>query len=93
MVKSAGQYFCFPRLLNQNRNNLSTVTKEGFAYLSMIKRKSKITAKQDHLRMNVALDQTIILGQQIFLDHRSKNLDDTICLSFSPLVAGTGLWS
>ena len=71
MVKSAGQYFCFSRLLNQNQNNLSTVTKEGFAYLSMIKRKSKITAKQDHLRMNVALDQTIILGQQIFLDHRS----------------------
>ena len=27
--------------------------------------------RQDHLRMNVALDQTIILGLQIFLDHRS----------------------
>ena len=39
--------------------------------------------KQDHLRMNVAPDQTIILGPQIFLDHRSfssidqKNLDVT----------------
>ena len=38
--------------------------------------------KQDHLRMNVAPDQTIILGLQILLDHRSlssidkKNLDE-----------------
>ena len=27
--------------------------------------------KQDHLKMNVAPDQTIILGLRIFLDHRS----------------------
>ena len=30
--------------------------------------------KQDHLRMNVALDQTIISGRQIFFDHRSLSL-------------------
>ena len=30
--------------------------------------------KQDHLRMNVAPDQTIILGLQIFSDHRSLSL-------------------
>ena len=37
--------------------------------------------KQDHLRMNVAPDRTIILGLQIVLDHRSLSsigrLDDT----------------
>ena len=36
--------------------------------------------EQDHLRMNVAPDQTIILSLQTFLDHRSlsskKNLDE-----------------
>ena len=32
--------------------------------------------KQDHLRMNIAPDQTIILGIQIFLDHRSLSLID-----------------
>ena len=34
------------------------------------------TSKQDHLRMNIAQDQTIILGIQIFLDHRSLSLID-----------------
>ena len=34
----------------------------------------KIKHKRDHLRMNVAPDQTIILGLQIFLDHRSSCL-------------------
>ena len=29
--------------------------------------------EQDHLRMNVAPDQTIIQGLQIFLDHRSSS--------------------
>ena len=44
--------------------------------------KPKVPAKQDHIRMNVAPDQTIILGLQIYLDHRSlssidkRNLDD-----------------
>ena len=34
--------------------------------------KSKSTnIEQDHLRMNLAPDRTIILGLQIFLDHRS----------------------
>ena len=28
--------------------------------------------------MNIAPDQTIILSLQIFLDHRSLNLDDTL---------------
>ena len=32
--------------------------------------------KQDHLRMNVARDRTIILGLQIFLDHRSLSSID-----------------
>ena len=32
--------------------------------------------KQDHLRMNVAPDQIIILGVWIFLDHRSLSLID-----------------
>ena len=32
---------------------------------------SENESKQDHLRMNVSLDQTIIFGWQIFLDHRS----------------------
>ena len=30
-----------------------------------------LSPKQDHLRMNVALDRTIMLGVQIVLDHRS----------------------
>ena len=30
----------------------------------------QLDSEQDHLRMNVAPDQTIMLGQQIFLDHR-----------------------
>ena len=34
-------------------------------------RRTFVDIKQDHLRMNVAPDQTIILGRQIFLDHRS----------------------
>ena len=34
------------------------------------------TSKQDHLRMNIAPDQTIIFGIQIFLDHRSLSLID-----------------
>ena len=32
--------------------------------------------KRDHLRMNVAPDQTIILGLQIVLDHSSLSLID-----------------
>ena len=32
---------------------------------------SGVGLKQDHLRVNVAPDQTIILGLRIFLDHRS----------------------
>ena len=32
--------------------------------------------EQDHLRMNVSPDQTIILGLQIFLDHRSSRTID-----------------
>ena len=40
--------------------------------------------QQDHLRMNVAPDQTIILGLEIILDHRSKNLNDYV-LYFSLL--------
>ena len=31
----------------------------------------KFPLQQDHLRMKVAPDQAIILGLQIFLDHRS----------------------
>ena len=31
--------------------------------------------KQDHLRMNVAPDQTIIIGLHIFLGHRSLSQD------------------
>ena len=35
--------------------------------------------KKDHRRMNVALDHTMILGQQIFLDHRSfRSIDQKI---------------
>ena len=40
--------------------------------------------KQDHLRMNVAPDQTIILGLQIFLDHRSLNSVDQKILMTPP---------
>ena len=32
--------------------------------------------KQDHLRMNVALGQTMTLGLHIFLDHRSLSSID-----------------
>ena len=46
-----------------NPNQLSGV-------INKIPRK-RYSAEQDHLRMNVAPDQTIILGLQIFLDHRS----------------------
>ena len=42
------------------------------------------SGEQNHLRMNVAPDQTIIVGLQIFLDHISTNLDDYI-LYFSLL--------
>ena len=42
---------------------------------------SEFARKQDHLRMNVAPDQTITLGQQIFLDHRSlSSIDQKIIL-------------
>ena len=38
--------------------------------------------KQDHLRMNVASDQTIILSLQIFLDHRSlSSIDQKILMT------------
>ena len=38
--------------------------------------------KQDHVRMNVAPDQTIILGLQIFLDHRSlSSIDQKILMT------------
>ena len=41
--------------------------------------------EQDHLRMNVAPDQTIILGLQIFLDHRSlSSIDQKILMTLSP---------
>ena len=47
--------------------------------------------KQDHLRMNVAPDQTIILGRQIILDHRSlSSLDQKILMT--PLI-DTSPWS
>ena len=39
--------------------------------------------KQDRLRMNVAPDQTIILGLQIFLDHRSLSSIDQKILMIS----------
>ena len=40
--------------------------------------------KQDHLRMNVAPDQTIILGLEIFLDHRSlSSIDQQILMTQS----------
>ena len=42
--------------------------------------------KQDHLRMNVALGQTIILGLQIFLDHRSLRSNWKIKSYYSVLV-------
>ena len=42
-------------------------------------------AKQDHLRMNVALDRTIILGLQIFLDQRSlSSIDQEILMTPPP---------
>ena len=40
------------------------------------KREIQNEAKQDHLRMNVALGQTMTLGLQIFLDHRSLSSID-----------------
>ena len=40
-----------------------------------------LTIKQDYLRMNVAPDQTIILGLQTFLDHRSlSSIDQKILM-------------
>ena len=45
-----------------------------------------IPKKQDHLRMNVAPDQTIILGLQIFLDHRSlSSIDQKILMDLDGL--------
>ena len=44
--------------------------------LQMHKVKQLKLTKQDHLRMNIAPDQTIILGLQIFLDHRSYRTID-----------------
>ena len=42
--------------------------------------------KQDHVRMNVAPDQTIILGLQIFLDHRSlSSIDQKILMTLPHL--------
>ena len=73
-----------------------------FGHLCQKRRKSKVLLscllnqmtfssayrKQDHLRVNVAPDQTIIFGQQIFLDHRSSSSIDQkilmtpfVCLS------------
>ena len=44
------------------------------------------SCKQDHLRMNVAPDQTIIFGQQIFLDHRPlSSIDQKILMTLAPL--------
>ena len=41
-----------------------------------------IDNQQDHLRMNVVPDQTIILGLQIFLDHRSlSSIDQKILMT------------
>ena len=44
--------------------------------------------KQDHLRMNVAPDQTIILGLHIFLDHRSLSSIDQKILMSSYVILG-----
>ena len=41
--------------------------------------------KQDHLRMNVAPNQTIILGLQIFLNHRSlSSINQKILITSHP---------
>ena len=46
----------------------------------------QLFTKQDHPRMNVARDQTIILGLKIFLDHRSlSSIDQKIFMTlYSP---------
>ena len=47
-------------------------------------KKKKI--KQDHLRRNVAPDQTIILDRQIFIDHRSlSSIGQNILMILHPL--------
>ena len=44
--------------------------------------------KKDHLRTNVAPDQTIILGLQIFLDHRSlSSIGQKILMILPPVLA------
>ena len=50
----------------------------------------QITCKQDHLRMNIAPDQTIILGRQIVLDHRSlSSIGQKILTILPPRLAHT----
>ena len=44
----------------------------------------KELSKQDHPRMNVAPDQTTILGLQIVLDHRSLSSRDQMTLMILP---------
>ena len=42
----------------------------------------QLFTKQDHPRMDVARDQTIILGLKIFLDHRSlSSIDQKILMT------------
>ena len=45
----------------------------NFKNIKEIKTISTLKKKQDHLRRNVAPDQAITLGLQIFLDHRSSS--------------------
>ena len=56
-------------------------------------------SKHDHLRMNVAPDQTIVLGPQIVLDHRSlSSIDQKILMTppphlpMSPFLILVGHW-
>ena len=52
-----------------------------FLYAMMTEDGILDSKEQDHLMMNVARDQTIILGLQIFLDHRSlSSIDQKILM-------------
>ena len=62
-----------------------------FLYAMMTEDGILDSKEQDHLMMNLAPDQTIILGLQIFLDHRSLSSIDQKNLMTTRAVLGCGL--
>ena len=75
-------------LLNNNREPLTMLRAKGLLIANrdlflifQIPKLFKDLIEQDHLWMNVAQDQTIILSLQISLDHRSlSSIDHEIIL-------------